>query len=424
MEDIPPGMPFGAYGAYEPNGMCIWLNEEKQSDISAKRTGVLPHEFTHYVHSISTWYAIEELLYLLGHIHPGIQRLEEIAEPIRLPLLTWVEDSACPQPIKDFVRIIRKVEPILENSYGWKLDNYVDNAIQPVSLYRRNGEHYLSVSAGVGVPIKRLALMEGAAVMKKCEAMGSPDDLIMKRNGRMWVYIAAFEACASASLELDPFEVTQYVCDVSLCSQDMGQVFAKAIEIVRQSKELSEFKEKMENLYDSDCRAEMDKRLQQLELALSLIPEDHKTKELKSWATVTLENAISAVRLRQRAPLSLIEPYYFGEPLNVLAIKIGSPVIITNDMRLTSLSDGPWNSIPGRNSTRTISHLCNWVIEDGSRPIECPYSGCPGCPPERVSSFCKTDARKVLALSDNLPFCCLCFSARQLRLKNIVVESL
>jgi hypothetical protein len=207
-----------------------------------------------------------------------------------------------------------------------------------------------------------------------------------------------------------------------LCSQNMGQVFATAIGLVQRCDSLTDLKEKLTDLYDSECRAGMEKQQNQLEFALRLLLGNHKKEDFKSWAVVALENAASSIRRRQRSPLSLIEPVYLGESLHELACEVGSPIVITNDMRITSLSAEQWTIM--KNATRTISCLCDWIIEDGKGSFVCPYAGCPGCPPQRASTLCKTDARKVLTLPDDVPWCCLYFSAKQLRVVDVMTESL
>jgi hypothetical protein len=169
----------------------------------------------------------------------------------------------------------------------------------------------------------------------------------------------------------------------------------------------------------------MGKRLDLMVSILNLIPEEYRAAdELKAWIVVAMENVISALRRRQYSSLSLIEPLYLGKSLHELATEVGSPLIITNDMRLTSLSQGPWTTQQGRNITRTITRLCKWIIDEGKASFACPYAGCPGCPPEIVSSSCRTDARAILALPDNLPECCLSFSAEILGVRDIIVATL
>jgi hypothetical protein len=106
--------------------------------------------------------------------------------------------------------------------------------------------------------------------------------------------------------------------------------------------------------------------------------------------------------------------------LHNLANEIGSPVVLTNDMRLTGLAEreDP-NAYNALNAVRTVSAICRWLIE-GTSALTCPYAGCPGCPEERVSESCRSDARKVVALSDNVPWCTMFFSAKQLRVVELM----
>jgi len=423
MDDVPASLKANAYGAYEPEGMCIWINKEKQSSIlTGKDDGVVAHEFAHYIHSFSTWHGVADLLSLIGQVHAGIQRLEDQSKPIILPLAKWANQTDCPQFICQFVGSVKKRERAINDSYGIVLDKTPHSHSVPGMIYQKDGGFFIKMTSSVGVPVKRRALMEGPAVLKKCEVLQNSDDLKAKQSGHAWLYVAAHKACETANALLDPMQTTKYLCDISLCAQDMGQAFTHGIRLLEQSDRMDEFLRGLIDLYDSDCRPGMDSRQEQVDGYLKAIAPDHTEGESKSWAVLALENAMAAIKQRQLSPLSLIEPVYIGDALHQLAREVGSPVIITNDMRLTSLIDAGLPIRQARNSTRTISYLCNWIINDRGKPLTCPYAGCPDCPSERTSMACKTDARKVLALPGNLPECCLSFSARQLRVVEILTQ--
>jgi hypothetical protein len=110
----------------------------------------------------------------------------------------------------------------------------------------------------------------------------------------------------------------------------------------------------------------------------------------------------------------LIKPPYFGQPLADLAAAIGSPVIITNDMRLTYLTTSSDGTVRARNSMRMLSHICQWIIR-GPGPLRCPYAGCPACPEARRGAHCATNAALALLPGDDTPWCALLFAAHQLR---------
>ena len=427
MEDIPPNMPIDAYGVYEPDGMCIWMNEDLQGNIVSRNTGVLSHEFTHYMHSISTFHAISDLLDLIFFVHASIQRLEEQEQEVRLPLKTWAKEPSSPDFVKDFVNGVRNRRDRILRSLGRHADNGPPNAVPAGLLYKKNNTYFIRVTNTLGIPVQRLALMEGAATAKKCEALGNPNDLIQKRNAGLWHYVAAYEACRSANKHIDPLSTAKYLCDVALCADDPGRIFAMGI--MRLSKlggkgSLDQFEDDVSNLYNSACRQSIDIQKENLERALATLP-DYEFNGQESWATVSLNNAFMAVAKRQNSPLSLIKPAYLGKELLNLATEIGSPVILTNDMRLTMLCrvNSPF-SLYGTLAVRTLSYLCKWVVEAETTPLVCPYAGCPECPPTRRGEHCKNDARKVISLPDELPWCALYYSAQQLRLGEIIGEDL
>jgi hypothetical protein len=292
---------------------------------------VLSHEFTHYVHSISTFHGVDDLQSLIFHVHAGIQRLEELARLARLPLRKWADERDGPEFVKSFVNgtLARQVK--IHRSMGWNIDQSPPNSLPDGSIYKHGETHFIRMTATAGVPIQRLALMRGAAVIKKCEAVRDTDDLERKKDGGLW------------------------------------------------------------------------------HKALELTPANHKMKNQESWGFVALQSALKAVEKRQKSPLSLIGPVYLGEDLLALANEIGSPVVLTS--LAARESPGTYNPV---NVVRTISDLCAWLIY-GDSAFKCPYAGCPGCPDERAGPNCRTDARKVIALPDDVPWCGLFFSAKQLR---------
>jgi hypothetical protein len=132
MDDIPWNMPTDAYGAFEPEGFCIWINEERQGDLARKNTGVLSHEFTHYVHSLSTFHAVDDLLTLLGGVHAGMQQLEDLLIPISLPLTSWSSEASCPPSVQTYVDYVAHREQAIQKSLGLDLDL----TPPPTSTYR------------------------------------------------------------------------------------------------------------------------------------------------------------------------------------------------------------------------------------------------------------------------------------------------
>jgi len=423
MEDLPSNMPQGAYGLYEPEGFSIWINQQYQSELSVKNTGVLSHEFTHYVHSLSTIHSIDDLISLLFFVHAGIQRLEELSVPVSLPLSRWSAVNDCPPEIKNYVEGMDARRFRIKESLGLRLDPAPPATEQNGCLYSNGGKLFIKTSSVTGVPVARLALMEGAALAKKCEALGNDSDLKAKKNNpALSHYYAVHDCCSLTNPWIDPLSASALLCDISLCSLYPSQVFKSGIEILSElpaSATLNDFEISLMQLYDQECRRWMNSRLAALEQARDLLPENHRSEENPSWAHLLLLNAISAVRLRQEYPFSLIKPVYLGWELFELAKVVGSPVILTNDMRLTSLAVTSNEVSLARDAVRTLSYICRWLLEDVG-PLQCPYAGCPGCPKDRVGEHCFTNASLALIPSDDKPWCALLSSAHQLRVAHLL----
>jgi hypothetical protein len=264
--------------------------------------------------------------------------------------------------------------------------------------------------------------MEGAALAKKCQALSNDSDLkAKKRHPQFSHYFAAHDACARAHPRIDPLAASLLLCDLSLCTPRPSTVFEHGIMILHSlppSAMIDEFEARLSLLYDQECRGPMAIQLGKLEQARAALPADHRSTDL-SWAGMVLRNAVAAVHLRQASPFSLIKPIYLGQDLFDLAQIIGSPVILTNDMRLTSLSPTTENQAHARNVVRTLSYLCRWLLEE-NEPLRCPYAGCPGCPEERRGPHCRTNAALALRVPDDKPWCALLFSAHQLRVADIL----
>lgn len=372
-------MPKGAFGVFEPEGLSIWINEEHQADLNQKNTGVLSHEFTHYVHSLSTVHSIDDLISLIFFVHAGIQRLEDLSVPVALPLTLWSEREDCPTEVKNYVRGVEARNFRILNSFGFGLDPTPSATVSRGSLYTKKAGLFIKTSPSTGVPVARQTLMEGAALAKKCEALGDDSDLKAKQSDlRLSHYFAVHDCCLQANPNIDPLKASALVCDLSLCSLFPSQVFELAIAELADrspSSTLEDFEARLLLVYDKECRAWMSSRLAALEKTRATLPANHRTDEELSWAEVLLRNAIAAVSLRQKTPFSLIKPLYLGLELFDLAAAIGSPVILTNDMRLTSLASTP-ESVHARNAVRTLSYICRWLLEEEG-PLQCPYSGCP-----------------------------------------------
>jgi hypothetical protein len=329
-----------------------------------------------------------------------------------------------PDFVREFVAAVSARNQRISDSMGSQLDSAPPVGASDGETYVRSGHLYIRTTANAGVPVLGLALLEGAALAKKCETVGNADDLISKKkNARLSHYFALHDACARANPHLDPLTASQFLCDMALCSPKPADAVLSGLDALGRlplAAGIDDFKHSLLGLYDSHCRGPMIRRRNQLEQALSVLPKDDDPSLNVSWGRVALENSLAAVEKRQRMPLSLIEPQYFGAGLHVLAKEIGSPVVITNDMRLTALAEAPLPRLIGRNSLRTITHLSSWLLSSEAGRLECPYAGCPGCPDGRRGEDCFTDARRVIAIPDSEPWCALHYSAHQLRIVPVV----
>ena len=173
MEDIPPNMPTSAYGAFEPDGMCIWVNLDNQATVPFANVGVVSHEYAHYVQAISSYDGVDDLLSLLLFVHSGIQHLEDLEMDVEVPLSEWCLKKNCPNQVEDYVRLVKARENAIRASYRADLDVSPPDPEDGDNCYQKNGSYFIRVnsSPAVGVPIGRLTLMEGMAVAKKSEAM-------------------------------------------------------------------------------------------------------------------------------------------------------------------------------------------------------------------------------------------------------------
>jgi hypothetical protein len=422
VDDVPWNMPGNAYGVFEPEGLCIWVNAETQDDLDA-HIGVLSHEFMHYVHSLSTLHSIDNLLTLLFQVHAGIQRLEDAGVPPSLPLADWPEIETCPEEVRRYVRMVERRRSGIHKSLGAKLDMAAPDDVSVGELYREDGRVFIKATDDVGAPVGRLTLMEGAALAKKCEAVGNDADLTQKKkNGGLSHYFAAYEACRRANPRIDPLAASALLCDIALCAPREEIVFGHgltALATLPQSAGLPDFADQLVRLYDQHCRRAMDAVFKRVEEAYSLVSEDHKSAEKPSWGDLAIRNCISALRVRQGDPLALIRPRYVGWELFDLASLIGSPVIVTNDMRLTSLVRTAAGTDRARTAVRLMSYICEWVLYE-SDALRCPYAGCPGCPPARLGGHCATNAAKALLPADDQPWCALLAAAHQLRVADLL----
>jgi len=425
MEDIPPNMPSSAYGAFEPDGMCIWVNLEDQASLPTTQIGVVAHEYSHYVHAISSLHGVDDIVSLLFGVHAGIQRLEDWAEDVEIPLSEWCDKPDCPPKVSEYVRLVKSRDAAIRVSYRSDLDPHPLEPQDDAGWYRKADSHYIRMDSDspVGVPICRLTLMEGMAVAKKCEAVGNTDDIASKTAGRHWHYVVAYEACKRTNPQVDPIVASKYLCDLALCSPDPGEAFVSGLKILRDlgsSSTERDVEEGMIALYDEVSRSHMQERRQRLHLMHQQLPEDRF--ESPAWDSVTLKNSLRSLEKRDSDPLSLARPIFIGMELFGLATEIGSPVVITNDMRLTFLyKEDSVDVQQAVNSVRTLSALCQWILKGGT--LVCPYAGCPGCPPERAGEQCRTDARLVIAGSEALPWCNLFWSAKQLRITEFIRDA-
>jgi hypothetical protein len=207
-----------AYDVFELEGFCIWVNADRQDGLG-DHVGVISHEFTHYVQSLSTLHCIDDLLSLLFSIHAGIQRLEDLQKPPALPLIA---EAASPQ-ISPFVReFLARVDirtRRIHDSLGGQLDPNPPAALPVGGLYTNDGALQIKATATSGAPVARLAMMEGAALAKKCEAAGNDDDLKAKmRSPSLAHYFAVHHACLKANPHIDALSASAALCDIALCA--------------------------------------------------------------------------------------------------------------------------------------------------------------------------------------------------------------
>jgi|tagenome__1003787_1003787.scaffolds.fasta_scaffold20719315_1 hypothetical protein len=422
MEDVPWNMPATAYGVFEPEGLCIWVNKDRQGDWDRNSVAVLSHEFTHYVHSLSTFHAAIDLVYLLFQVHSGIQRLEELELPPSLPLSDWSLEATCPKNVVRYVDLVKKRAQKIRESLGLELDSAPPERAPVGGLYKKDRKLLIKTGDKTGAPVARLSLMEGAALAKKSEILGTDEDLrAKKRNPKLSHYFAAHDACALANPRIDPLLASALLCDVSLCSNGPSIPFKRgllALAALPASATIDDFAAQLVSVYDTECRECMGDALSALERAYDMLPSDQRGKE-SSWGELALRNAINAVHLRQKAPLALIRPVYMGESLLDLASKIGSPVVLSNDMRLSTLFETSDVTNKARSTVRVVSYICRWLLYDRG-PLRCPYAGCPGCPEERRGAHCATNAALALLPPDDTPWCALLSAAHQLRVPHLL----
>ena len=355
-------------------------------------------------------------------VHAGIQRLEELDVPPLLPLSEWSLKASCPDAIKRYVQLVDKRRERILQSLDRDLDDAPPDNATAGALYTRGKKSFIKTGPTTGAPVSRLTLMEGAAVAKKAEVLGNDEDLqAKKRNPELSHYFAVHDACALANSRIDPLVASALLCDVSLCTNRPSKVFESGLRVLTAlpgSATPDDYANELLVLYDNKCRSSMSDALSELERAYSLLPADQAGKD-STWGELALRNAINAVRLRQEAPLSLIRPLYMGRSLLELASKIGSPVILSNDMRLSSLVSTSRITDQARATIRTVSYICEWLLREQG-PLRCPYAGCPGCPEERRGDHCATNAAAALLPPDDSPWCALLWSAHQLRVAHLL----
>lgn len=417
MEDVPWNMPSNAYGIFELEGLCIWVNQDDQADLATVNTGVVSHEFTHYVHSLSTARSIDDLLSLLFVVHAGIQQLESLTVSVSLPLRSWSSEGTCPDAIKKYVQDVNLRKQGIRESFGVRLDTTPPASLLNGDLYIKDDMTFIKTTATTGAPVARRALMEGAALAKKCEALGDESDLNAKQsNSDCSHYFAAHAACTRANPRIHPLFTSAFLCDVSLCASDAATAFRRGLAELKALPEdatIVDYETRLTVVYDDMCRDHMHEKLQELTDAYAALPTGHRVEHKPSWAALMLRNSRASVELRQNDPLALIKPTYLDEELLQLAKLIGSPVVITNDMKLASLTATPKGVNQARSAVRTLSQICKWLLQDEG-PLKCPYAGCPGCPEIRRGSHCTTDATIALTPPDSEPWCALLYSAHQL----------
>jgi hypothetical protein len=297
------------------------------------------------------------------------------------------------------------------------------------AIFVRGGRNYIilhpSTDESIAIELTPIVLLEGMAVAAKAETLGDLSDIEEKYRGKHWQYVAAYDACRVAAPHVDPIVASKLLCDVALCSPDPSTTFVRGLVALSElppNAARADIVSIASVLFANDCQTAMTALLAQVEQAFSLIPDDHRGPP-ESWAYITLRNVLAAVRLRLDNPTLIATCVYHSGPLNELADMIGTPVLLTNDGRLTLLSNERSPSIhQAIFMVRTLTQLCNWIVFGG--PTFCLYAGCPGCPPERVSKDCYEDVRQVIALGPDVPWCLLYSAASQLRIRDLLTRSL
>jgi len=420
LRDVPPGMNPNAYGGYELDGVCIWINATQ--DQFHEHVPVLSHEYAHYVQAVSTYFGVGDLLHITSELHAGIQYLEDLGIPVHVPLRDWVAAGTAPESVRKTVAAVDRVRQRRQ----WENSTYTDPApataqVGGLPAYQKSGEIHLVATGAhgnrVGVPIRRLVLAEGMAVAAKALTLGSLEDLEAKTHAGAWHYIAAYQACRSAAPgwpEDSVLLATKCTCDLALCSRTPGSTFTRALRALRDLSSPAssdELARALTPVYDSDCRRDMHDITATLDQVISQTPDSHKGPQ-PSWSHLMHVSAKGALQCRDRDPLCLAVPTYAGEHLCTLVASIGHPVIITNDMRITVLCAEPPPGVQqARNLVRILSALSRWVVEGGT--LACPYAGCPGCPAESRGPHCSTDPRSVIR-PPNEKMCYFSAAAHQL----------
>ncbi|MFT3768461.1 MAG: hypothetical protein QM820_23685 [Minicystis sp.] len=422
---LPPYKPANAAGTFEPDGLCIWLNESNQSAIPG-RVDVLAHEYTHYLQTISTLYGTSDLLSLIGEIHASIQRLEELGMDIQLPLRKWAKAADCPPLVKGIVATAEQRIKRRAASHAVISDILRQDVASTHSLFYRDGQWYTPVHPPNRVPVEvaitPIVLLEGMAIAVESQVRGSIDSIEEMYRAGDWKYVATYEACRSAHASVDPLFSSKLLCDTALCSPNPAATFAEGVSRLRSlppNATTDDMISLARTLFSQHCEADMTAISGQLQKAIDILPEDHKSGP--SWAFVALRSALTAVRMRQGDSTQLARAVNLS--ISEIATQVGSPVVLTNDRRLTLLYEEPLKAVHlAIFSVRSISMLCRLIVFGGR--AACPYAGCPGCPSERAGAACDTDVRRVIALGDQLPWCALYAAAAQLRVRYILTRSL
>jgi hypothetical protein len=411
--------------------MCILINCDARSDLS-QHAATVAHEYAHYVQTISTIPGTSGLFLLIGTIHAGIQRIESIDARTLIPLVKWAKDPGCPPFVRDLVSFGEKRRRVFGQMAERDLDRYPPKINDTLPVYEKipgnPSSWHIAVPDGrksIGVKIGRIALMEGMAVAAKSQVLDSLDDIDRKLSAKQWHYVAAYTACRAAYPKGNAVAATKVLCDISLCSPNRGETFVKGLRLLkeRSPSSSSDLEAAALDLFEQDCRTAISRCQGNVRCLLADLPAGHNA-ENPSWAYTTWKNVLSALDQRLDLPLSLAAPVYSKLNLYALAERVGSPVILTNDMHLTLLYDEPSGLVRHAIfSVRLISYLCQWILFEGG-PMSCPYAGCPVCPPQRASRHCGTDARIVVSLSKAVPDCALSFAAKNLRMTDLIKRTI